>query len=72
MSDYTSNGIIQTVVQELNTLGERIGQVIDAATAEHDVQLLEEALISLSETRARLEGRTPVTQVCAAIVPLLP
>lgn len=72
MSDNTSSNIIQTVVQELNTLGECIGQAIDTATADVDVQLLEEALVSLSETRARLQGKTPVTLLSAAIVPLRP
>lgn len=72
MTDSTNSGIILTVVQELNSLGERIGQAIDTATAAHDVQLLEEALVSLTETRARLQGKTPVTQVSAPIVPLLP
>ena len=67
-----NSDIIQSVVQELNAVGERIGQAIDAATADMDVQLLEEALTSLSETRARLQGKTPVTEVSATVVTLRP
>ncbi|WP_272570067.1 hypothetical protein [Providencia sp. PROV255] len=67
-----NSDIIQSVVQELNAVGERIGQAIDAATADMDVQLLEEVLTSLSETRARLQGKTPVTEVSATVVPLRP
>lgn len=67
-----NSDIIQSVVQELNAVGERIGQAIDAATADMDVQLLEVALTSLSETRARLQGKTPVTEVSATVVTLRP
>lgn len=62
--------IIQNVIQDLDAIGERIGQSIDAVVSETDVKLLEEALVSLSETRVRLQGRYPVTLVKAAVVPL--
>lgn len=72
MSDCNGNSIIQPIVQDLNALGERIGKAIDSATADRDVQLLEGALLALAETRARLQGKTPVTQVSATIIPLHP
>ncbi|WP_272691314.1 hypothetical protein [Providencia sp. PROV132] len=60
-------GVISSVIQELDTVGERINSAINEASSDAEIQLLEDALISLSETRARLQGKTPVSQVNARV-----
>ncbi|MBQ0326661.1 MULTISPECIES: hypothetical protein [Providencia] len=65
-------GVISSVIQELDTVGERINSAISEASSDAEIQLLEDALISLSETRTRLQGKTPVSQVNASVTRIHP
>nr|ELR5252178.1 hypothetical protein [Providencia rettgeri] len=65
-------GVISSVIQELDTVGERINSAISEASSDAEIQLLEDALISLSETRTRLQGKTPVSQVNACVTRIHP
>lgn len=65
-------GVISSVIQELDTVGERINSAISEASSDAEIQLLEDALISLSESRTRLQGKTPVSQVNASVTRIHP
>ncbi|EMI2317484.1 hypothetical protein AB7W88_19935 [Providencia vermicola] len=65
-------GVISSVIQELDTVGERINSAISEASSDAEIQLLEDALISLSETRTLLQGKTPVSQVNASVTRIRP
>ncbi|BBV14497.1 MULTISPECIES: hypothetical protein [Morganellaceae] len=65
-------GVISSVIQDLDTIGERINSAINKASSDAEILLLEDALISLSETRTRLQGKAPVNQVNASVTRIHP
>lgn len=65
-------GVISSVIQDLDTIGERINSAINKASSDAEILLLEDALISLSETRTRLQGKAPVNHINASVTRIHP